>query len=297
MIRVLCFLKLLQNSLARQDQALFLALAGDLLRCEARFLASRVGSGLVLLLFDRFAFPPSGHKKIIAVAEAVREPMPFYEIGSKRDCPAHLFRWLARISGSMNAAAYYFVDTMESETSAIARGLRRHDPDLLDRLIEQYQHRLLRYLVYLCGQRELAEDLFQETWIRVLERGHQYDGKHEFSTWLYAVARNLTIDYLRKKSPMSLDGLTEDEDSAPFEPADTNPSALEIVAQHEHAERISEALISLPAEYREAVVLRYQEGLALDEIATVTRAPLGTVKSRLYRGLNMLMPLLKGAQA
>ncbi len=197
----------------------------------------------------------------------------------------------------MNAAAYYFVDTMESETSAIARGLRRHDPDLLDRLIEQYQHRLLRYLVYLCGQRELAEDLFQETWIRVLERGHQYDGKHEFSTWLYAVARNLTIDYLRKKSPMSLDGLTEDEDSAPFEPADTNPSALEIVAQHEHAERISEALISLPAEYREAVVLRYQEGLALDEIATVTRAPLGTVKSRLYRGLNMLMPLLKGAQA
>jgi len=44
-------------------------------------------------------------------------------------------------------------------------------------------------------------------WIRVLERGHQYDGKHEFSTWLYAVARNLTIDYLRKKSPVSLDGM------------------------------------------------------------------------------------------
>jgi RNA polymerase sigma-70 factor (ECF subfamily) len=66
---------------------------------------------------------------------------------------------------------------------------------LLDRLIEQYQHRLLRYLVYLAGNRELAEDLFQETWIRVLERGHQSDGKHEFITWLYAVARNLTIDY------------------------------------------------------------------------------------------------------
>ena len=106
----------------------------------------------------------------------------------------------------MNAAAYYFVNAMESETSAIARGLRRRDPDLLDRLIEQYQHRLLRYLVYLSGNRDLAEDLFQETWIRVLERGHQYDGRHEFSTWLYAVARNLTIDYLRKKSPVSLDG-------------------------------------------------------------------------------------------
>src|ERR1700694_266770 len=199
--------------------------------------------------------------------------------------------------GSMNAIAYCFANAMESDTSAIARGLRRRDPDLLDLLIEQYQHRLLRYLVYLSGNRELAEDLFQETWIRVLERGHQYDGKHEFSTWLYAVARNLTIDYLRKKSPLSLDALMEDEDHAPLEPADTRPMAWEVVQQHEQAERISAALVGIPAEYRETVVLRFQEGLALDEIATVTGARLGTVKSRLYRGLNMLMSRLKGAQA
>ncbi len=198
---------------------------------------------------------------------------------------------------SMNTAAYYFVMGMESETSTIARGLRRRDPDVLDRLIEQYQHRLLRYLVYLAGNRELAEDLFQETWIRVLERGHQYDGKHEFSTWLYAVARNLTIDYLRKKSPVSLDGLMENEDHAPLEPADSRPMAWEVVQQHEQAERVSAALVSIPAEYRETVALRFQEGLALEEIATVTGAKLGTVKSRLYRGLNMLMSRLKGAQA
>ena len=180
---------------------------------------------------------------------------------------------------------------------AQGRNLRRRDPDLLDRLIEQYQHRLLRYLIYLSGNRELAEDLFQETWIRVLERGHQYDGRHEFSTWLYAVARNLTIDYLRKKSPVSLDGLMENDEHAPFEPSDPRPMAWEVVQQHEQAERVSAALIGIPAEYREAVVLRFQEGLALEEIATVTGAPLGTVKSRLYRGLNMLMSRLKGAQA
>jgi RNA polymerase sigma-70 factor (ECF subfamily) len=197
----------------------------------------------------------------------------------------------------MNAAAYFFVNAMESEASAIARGLRRRDPDLLDRLIEQYQHRLLRYLVYLSGNRELAEDLFQETWIRVLERGHQYDGKHEFSTWLYAVARNLTIDYLRKKSPVSLDGLMEDEERAPLEPADTRPMAWEVVQQHEQAERISAALVGIPVEYRETVVLRFQEGLALEEIATVTGAKLGTVKSRLYRGLNLLMGQLARTQA
>jgi len=196
----------------------------------------------------------------------------------------------------MNAAAYYFVNGMESETSAIARGLRRRDPDLLDRLIEQYQHRLLRYLTCLSGNRELAEDLFQETWIRVLERGHQYNGQHEFSTWLFAVARNLTIDQMRKKRHISLDTPAGEEESAPIDPPDKSPSALDIVAQHEHAERISAALTSIPAEYRETVVLRFQEGLALEEIATVTRTPLGTVKSRLYRGLNLLMPLLKGAQ-
>lgn len=197
----------------------------------------------------------------------------------------------------MNTAVFYFVNGMESEATAIARGLRRRDPELLDRLIEQYQHRLLRYLVYLSGNRELAEDLFQETWIRVLERGDQYDGRHDFGTWLYAVARNLTIDYLRKKNPVSLDGLMEDKDHAPLEPADTRPLAWEVVAQHEQAERVGAALVSIPAEYRETIVLRFQEGLALEEIAIVTGAKLGTVKSRLYRGLNMLMSRLEGAQA
>src|ERR1700757_2141015 len=158
----------------------------------------------------------------------------------------------------MNATACYFVNGMESETSAIARGLRRRDPDLLDRLIEQYQHRLLRYLVSLTADRAIAEDLFQETWMRVLERGHQYDGRHEFSTWLYAVARNLSIDYLRKRSPISLDGLMGDEEHAQLEPADTQPMAWEVVALQEQAERISCALISIPAAYRETVVLRFQ---------------------------------------
>lgn len=197
---------------------------------------------------------------------------------------------------TMNAA-YYFVNGMESEAHTIARGLRRRDPDLLDRLIEQYQHRLLRYLLYLTGQRELAEDLFQETWIRVLERGHSYDGKHEFSVWLYAVARNLTIDYLRKKNPTSLDGLMEHEEHQRFEPMDSRPMAWEVVAQREQTERIHAALISIPAEYREAVVLRFQEGLSLEEIASVTGVRLGTAKSRLYRGLNQLMTRLERGQA
>ena len=83
---------------------------------------------------------------------------------------------------------------MEQEAHAIARGLRQRDPDLLDRLIEQYQYRLFRYLLSLTGNKETTEDLFQETWLRVLERGRQYTGKWEFGTWLFAIARHLAID-------------------------------------------------------------------------------------------------------
>ena len=84
---------------------------------------------------------------------------------------------------------------------------------------------------------------------------------------------------------------------APLEPADPRPLGGEVVQQHEQAGRISAALIGIPAEYREAVVLRFQDELTLDEIAAVTGAPLGTVKSRLYRGLNLLMKRMEGSQA
>ena len=76
---------------------------------------------------------------------------------------------------------------METEEAQIARGLRRRDPDLLDALIEQYQHRLLRYLLHLTGNRAVAEDLFQEVWLRVLEKGHLYDGRNRFVTWLMSI--------------------------------------------------------------------------------------------------------------
>ena len=187
---------------------------------------------------------------------------------------------------------------MAQGSTEIARGLRRRDPDLLDRLIEQYQHRLLRYLVYLTGQRELAEDLFQETWIRVLERGHQFNDKYAFSTWLFAVARNLAIDHMRRKQPASLDGLMNDNnDDAPFDvPATGQASAFDLTLRREQSDHIATGLQHLPAEYREALVLRFQEGMSLDEIASVARVPLGTVKSRIYRGLSALQSWLKGAQ-
>lgn len=179
----------------------------------------------------------------------------------------------------------------ERENAAIARGLKRQDPELLDQLIELYQHRLLRYLLFLTGKREVAEDLFQETWMRVLLRGAQYNGKARFDTWLFTIARNLVIDLSRKRTMSSLDEMSEgSEDERPFEIAIDGPSPLDQFRSREDRAEVAEVLLKLEPSYREVLVLRFHEEMSLDEIAKMTRAPLSTVKSRLYRGLAALKP-------
>jgi RNA polymerase sigma-70 factor (ECF subfamily) len=178
----------------------------------------------------------------------------------------------------------------ERENVAIARGLKQQDPELLDHLIEIYQHRLLRYLLFLTGKREVAEDLFQETWMRVLLRGAQYNGKARFDTWLFTIARNLVIDLSRKRTMASLDEMSEGEDERPFEIAMEGPSPLDQFRSREDSAEVAEVLLKLEPSYREVLVLRFHEELSLDEIAKMTKSPLSTVKSRLYRGLAALKP-------
>jgi len=194
----------------------------------------------------------------------------------------------------MVAATFSTLMTMETEEAQIAAGLRRRDPDVLDALIEQYQHRLLRYLAHMTGNQATAEDLFQETWIRVLEKGHQYDGKSKFSTWLMTIAHNVAIDHLRKRTPASLDEMRDTEDAAPFEPPAKGPSPFEQAAASEDRRRIQAALEQIPAIFREVLVLRFQEQMKLEEIARLVGIPLATVKTRLYRGVLALRPALVG---
>ncbi|HEY1240875.1 MAG TPA: sigma-70 family RNA polymerase sigma factor [Bryobacteraceae bacterium] len=189
----------------------------------------------------------------------------------------------------MAGASLFFAALLPASPKTLARGLRRRDPQLLDGLIEQYQYRLYRYLFSLTGNREMAEDLFQETWIRVLDRGHQYDGRSKFEAWLFSIARHLVIDVSRKRAFESIDSLT-------VEPAAAEPSSWERVNSREVQAAIEESLGRLPAVYREVLVLRFQEDLALHEIAAIVDAPLATVKSRLYRGLETLRGLLGGME-
>lgn len=194
----------------------------------------------------------------------------------------------------MVATAFSSLVSMETEEARIAKGLRGRDPDLLDALVEQYQHRLLRYLSHLTSNQALAEDLFQETWMRVLEKGHQYDGRNKFSSWLFSIAHNVAIDYLRKRQPASLDEINESQESPVLEPADGGPSAFDVVAGHEQAAQIAAAMERVPLVYREVLVLRFQEQMKLEEIAQLIHIPLATVKTRLYRGVMALRPAFQG---
>ena len=124
----------------------------------------------------------------------------------------------------------------------------------------------------------------------MLEKSHLYNPRWRFEAWLFSIARNLAIDLLRRRQPESLDALLhpDDERAAREWPDRESATPFETVAAGEQAERVKGVLRRLPPDAREVLVLRFQEDMNLDEIAEVVGAPLSTVKSRLYRGLETL---------
>ena len=182
--------------------------------------------------------------------------------------------------------------TVSGDTREIARGLRDGDVAVVQMLVEEYQDRLVRYLVYVLGRRDGVDDLVQETWLRVMERGKSYDGRSRFEPWLFTVARHLAIDLVRRRRDVSLDA---EDDGGPvvMAPVSQGLSPFAMAARTEDAERLAGALQSLQPIYREALVLRFMEDLSLQEIAAVVGAPVPTVAARIYRGLAALRPQME----
>ena len=169
-----------------------------------------------------------------------------------------------------------------------AQRLRSGDIEAITGLMERYQHRLYRYLLRLVSQPNTAEDLFQQTWLRIIERIQNYDAHRSFEGWLFAVAHNLAIDYLRQRQPESLD----EPHAAERMPSDMTRSsasdALETFLSKEKATLVLEAVAELPLSFREVIALRFEEEMKIEEIAGVLRLPVGTVKTRLHRALKAL---------
>lgn len=190
-----------------------------------------------------------------------------------------------------------FTEPAETEARRIARGLGRKDIALVNHLVERYQYRLVRYLLYVTARRECVEDLVQETWLRVLNRGSQFDGRSRFETWLFSIARNLAIDDMRKRQIGSLDAPAAagaDEDRADEFAAPDRSSPFLEAARSQDAVRLACALAALAPIYREVLLLRFQEDLSLQEISKVVGAPVPTVSSRIHRGIGLLRSRWEG---
>jgi RNA polymerase sigma-70 factor (ECF subfamily) len=176
---------------------------------------------------------------------------------------------------------------LESEVAQLRRG----DLDALAAMVSRYQNRLYRYLLRLVRQPADAEDLFQQTWVRVAERIRQYDPQRNFDAWLFSVARNLAIDHLRRVRPDSLDepasGEIEGETKAARLVSKDRP-AIDGILERERAGQVESALEELPVTYREVLTLRFEEEMKLEEIAAVLEIPLSTVKTRLRRSLGRM---------
>jgi RNA polymerase sigma-70 factor (ECF subfamily) len=171
-------------------------------------------------------------------------------------------------------------DGLSAETEHVAR-LRRGDLNSLTELIPLYQHRLYRYLTRLVRDSAAADDLFQETWLRVTERIRHYSPNRSFDHWLFAVAHNLAIDYLRRRQP---EALVEEHMSDKSQ----EMTGLDQLLNSERAAMVASAINELSAACREVVTLRFEEGLKIEEIASVIGVPLPTVKTRLRRSLENL---------
>lgn len=184
-----------------------------------------------------------------------------------------------------------------AERRRIADGLRRQDADLLQELIDRYKHRLMRYLCSLTGRVDLAEDLFQDTWIRVLERGSLYDDRGDFDAWLFTIARNRALDMFRKRSMVSLDEMMHpDEDgSAVFDPPAADISPLDAFRLAEQACLLHATMGRLQPIHRQVLEMHFYEDLTMREISERTGIHMPTVKSRLYRAIGFFEEFLREA--
>ena len=183
--------------------------------------------------------------------------------------------------------------------------VQRHlggDPQAFGTLVDRYQTRLLNFVNRTIGDRERAEDLVQEVFIRVFRHLHRFDQTKKFSTWIYTIASNLAKNELRNRSrnPLVLFQTIKknwEADHRPLQFEDTTARPDDLYRKRFLKDAVDRCVVRLPEHHRVVFVLRELEGKSYQEIAEITACNLGTVKSRLNRARNsfaqLIAPLLK----
>jgi RNA polymerase sigma-70 factor (ECF subfamily) len=167
-------------------------------------------------------------------------------------------------------------------------------------LVERFERPVFSLVYRMVRDRELAEDLTQEVFVRTFNNLQRYDRSYKFSSWLFKIAYNLTVDHLRKKRLKTIsihgspDAVTPERQEATSLSLESDVESPDAMAESkELAGSLEEAIGRLRPEYRTAILLRHVEGRAYEEIASVMDVPLGTVKTYIFRARRELRDMLE----
>jgi len=159
-------------------------------------------------------------------------------------------------------------------------------------LVRRHQGKIVAFVQRMVVDRDAALDVAQETFIKAWQHLARFDPKWRFTTWLYTIANNSAIDWLRarKRLPLSLDQpMMIDGEEVSREPVDElQSSATDMLSAKEMQQHLEAAIAALPPGFRELLLLRHPGGRSYDEIAEITKLPLGTVKNRIFRARQAL---------
>ena len=170
------------------------------------------------------------------------------------------------------------------------------DQSSYEKLMKKYYQMIYNLVFRMISKKEDVEDLVQEAFIKALHSLRNFDKQFAFSTWLFKIATNNAIDYLRKKKlyTFSIDKEIESDDSDyKFEIPDIENKPDKHIMDSELRTILNEAIESLPEKYRQVIVLRHNKELEYEEIAKQMKLPLGTVKAHIFRGRELLNKYLK----
>ena len=177
---------------------------------------------------------------------------------------------------------------------------RRGQQSAFRELIGRYERPVFSLIYRLVRDRERAEDLSQDTFIKVLNHLDRYDPSYKLSSWIFKIAHNTALDHLRRKEPetLSIDGSPHARTAAETEattltPVSSDESPEDYTASRELGQEIEVAIGRLRAEYRTAILLCHVEGRPYEEIAQIMEVPLGTVKTYIHRARNELRKQLE----
>lgn len=180
------------------------------------------------------------------------------------------------------------VERLNLDTNDIITRHLAGDERAFGEILQRYRSRLLRFIYRMIGDRERAEDLVQEAFIRIHRHLHRFDSTRKFSTWAYTIASNLAKNELRNRSRNPLVYYQSarargDEDQRPLRCEDATSRPDDMYANRHLKELVDATVERLSPAHREVFVLRELQGKSYEEIAAVTQCNLGTVKSRLNR--------------